>query len=124
MPRSPWNEYYKGLRRKRRYFEGWYFKQVSADRTEAWSFIPGISRGETEGEGYAFVQAIEGRTGRTWWFQHPIEDFAASESSLDLNVGPSRFSSSGIVLELEGGGRELPRRAALRSLQAPPSSAP
>ena len=36
---------YQGGRARRRYFEGWYFKQVSADRSEAWSFIPGLSLG-------------------------------------------------------------------------------
>jgi tocopherol cyclase len=97
-----WNEYYKGGRRQRRYFEGWYFKQVSADRSEIWSFIPGISMGEKKGEGYCFVQAIEGRGGRTWWFQLPLSDFEASADALDIRVGRSRFTESGIVLDLEG----------------------
>ncbi len=101
MPRSPWNEFYKGARRKRRYFEGWYFKQVSADFSEIWSFIPGISRGESEDEGYSFVQAIEGRTGKTWWFQYPLDAFRASIDRLDIRVAGSSFTESGIVLDLE-----------------------
>lgn len=101
MPAWPWNEYYKGARRKRRYFEGWYFKQVSADFTEIWSFIPGISRGESEDEGYSFVQAIEGRTGTTWWFEYPLDAFRASSDRLDIRVGGSSFSESGIALDLE-----------------------
>ena len=101
MPRSLWNEYYKGTPKKRRYFEGWYFKQVSADFSEIWSFIPGISRGEREGEGYSFVQAIEGRTGRTWWFEYPLDAFRASPDRLDIRVGESSFSEAGIVLDLE-----------------------
>ncbi len=100
---NPWRSApYQGARKKRSYFEGWYFKQVSADRSEAWSFIPGISRGEREGEGYSFVQAIEGRTGRTWWFQYPLEEFFGAEDRLELRVGGSRFSESGLVLDLEG----------------------
>jgi hypothetical protein len=100
MPAWPWNEYYKGAKRKRRYFEGWYFKQVSADRSEIWSFIPGISRGEEAGEGYSFVQVIEGRSGRTWWFEYPLEAFRASTDRLDIRVGGSVFAEKGIVLDL------------------------
>jgi tocopherol cyclase len=108
MPRVLWNEFYKGARKTRRYFEGFYFKQVSADRAEAWSFIPGISRGDRKGEGYCFVQAIEGvaskagGSGRTWWFQYPLGDFHASAERLEIRVGKSSFSESGIVLDLEG----------------------
>jgi tocopherol cyclase len=100
---NPWRSApYQGARRKRGYFEGWYFKQVSADRSEIWSIIPGIARGESRGEGYSFVQVIEGRRGRTWWFQYPLEDFAASARILDVRVGASRFSESGIELDLRG----------------------
>jgi len=102
MPTSPWNEYYKGASRKSRYFEGWYFKQVSGDRSEIWSFIPGISRGDRAEEGYSFVQAIEGRSGRTWWFQYPLEEFRASTSRLDIRVGKNLFTERGIHLELAG----------------------
>jgi len=103
MPQPLWNEYYKGSRRKRRYFEGWYFKQVSGDRSEIWSFIPGISRGESPSEGCSFVQVIEGRSGRTWWFQYPLESFSASGSRLDIRVGGNVFTDKGIVLDLAGG---------------------
>jgi tocopherol cyclase len=100
---NPWkSESYQGAAKKKRYFEGWYFKQVSADFSEPWSFIPGIARGESRGEGYSFVQAIEGRTGRTWWYEYPLSAFEASGSSMDIRVGASRFSPKGISLELEG----------------------
>ena len=102
MPSWVRNEFYKGARKTRRYFEGFYFKQVSADRSEAWSFIPGISRGDRKGEGYCFVQVIEGKSGRTWWFQYPLGDFGASADRLEIRVGGSSFSESGIVLDLEG----------------------
>jgi tocopherol cyclase len=101
MPRWLWNEYYKGKRKTRRYFEGWYFKQVSADLGEIWSFIPGISRGEKAGEGYSFVQVIEGRSGRTWWFQYPLEDFSASSARLEIKIGKNLFTRAGIRLELQ-----------------------
>jgi tocopherol cyclase len=101
---NPWNpEAYQGSGKKRRYFEGWYFKQVSADFSEAWAFIPGISRGESPEEGCSFVQAIEGRRGRTWWFEYPLGEFEASSRDLDIRVGSNAFSARGISLDLGGG---------------------
>jgi tocopherol cyclase len=108
MPYNPWRqEYYQGEGKKRRYFEGWYFKQVSSDFSEAWAFIAGISRGEAADEGCSFVQAIEGRTGRTWWFEYPLGAFGASKRDLDIRVGANRFSSKGAILDLEGEGSTL-----------------
>jgi hypothetical protein len=119
---NPWRGApYQGARRKRGYFEGWYFKQVSADRSEIWSFIPGIARGESPGEGYSFVQVIEGRRGRTWWFEYPLEDFAASARILDVRVGGSRFSESGIELDLRGGEGSFHGRLSFGPFLVPPS---
>jgi hypothetical protein len=101
---NPWNTTpLQGGRRTRRYFEGWYFKQVSRDRRETWSIIPGISRGSEESQAYSFVQVIEGRTGRTWWFEYPASAFSASSKKLDIIVGNSRFSREGIELSLREG---------------------
>jgi tocopherol cyclase len=121
MPYNPWRqEAYQGSGRRRRYFEGWYFKQVSADLSEAWAFIPGISRGDSPGEGCSFVQAIEGGTGRSWWFEQPLEAFEASSSRLDIRVGASRFSAEGARLELEGGGSRFSGELAYGPLGRPP----
>lgn len=100
---NPWNSApFQGRRRTRHYFEGWYFKQVAADLSEAWAVIPGISRGENEADSRAFVQVIEGRSARSWWFEYPASEFEASTKRLDIRVGPSRFSLSGLALDLEG----------------------
>jgi hypothetical protein len=122
MAYNPWRQSpYQGGSEKRRYFEGWYFKHVSADFSQSWSFIPGISRGETtSGEGYSFVQAIEGRAGRTWWFEYPLSAFEASSRSLDIRVGASRFSAAGISLNLEGEGTRFRGELTYGELKAPP----
>ena len=54
----PWA--FQGSLRRRDYFEGWYFKHVSADLTQVWSFIPGISL--SKGKRHAFIQVINGMT--------------------------------------------------------------
>ena len=36
-------EVFQGNLKRKKYFEGWYFKHVSKDLKNVWSFIPGIS---------------------------------------------------------------------------------
>lgn len=93
-------ELFQGARRRRRYFEGWYFKQVSADG-KAWSFIPGVSM-DARGRREAFVQAIDGSTGKARWYSFPFEEFAWDARALNLRVGANRFSLSGVELDLDG----------------------
>lgn len=100
--RKVWNpSWFQGNRVRDRYFEGWYFKQVSPNGKNSLAFIPGISlAGE---DAHAFVQAIDGKTGKTWYFRYPLEDFAYSKSGFSVRIGGNRFSASGMVLELSDG---------------------
>jgi tocopherol cyclase len=123
MAYNPWQQgLYQGGSKKRRYFEGWYFKHVSADFSQSWSFIPGISRGETNGEGYSFVQAIEGRAGKTWWFEYPLNAFEASNRNLDIRVGANRFSASGISLNLTNESAQFRGELTYGDLDRPPQN--
>jgi len=92
-------ESFQGKNKKRNYFEGWYFKHSAGLAGGVWSFIPGIALGP-DGEGYSFVQVIEGRTGRSWWFQYPQDAFSAAEKGLEVRVGDNTFSSRGLHVKL------------------------
>jgi len=94
---------FQGGGKKRNYFEGWYFKHSGGTDEGVWSFIPGIALGSEKGSGYAFIQVIEGKTGRSWWFQYPAEEFHAAEAGLDIQVGKNRFTDKGIELDLADG---------------------
>lgn len=50
----PWA--FQGSLNCRNYFEGWYFKHVSADRKQVWSFIPGIALSRENSR--AFIQTL------------------------------------------------------------------
>jgi tocopherol cyclase len=97
-----WNpSWFQGNRARDKYFEGWYFKQVSADGEHSLAFIPGISL--AGGDDHSFVQAIDGKTGETWYFRYPLEDFAYSKSGFSVRVGDNRFSADGMALDLSDG---------------------
>ena len=60
--------YFQGKNKKRRYFEGWYFKCISADRKQAIAIIPGMAI-DPQGNRQAFIQVINAVTGKTWYVQ-------------------------------------------------------
>jgi len=84
------------------FFEGWYVKLVSADRSQRWAVIPGVFRGldgDTDRD-EAFVQILDGSTGRSWYHRFPVEGFSAAADSFDVSVGDNRFTSRGVDLAL------------------------
>jgi len=94
---------FQGGSKKRNYFEGWYFKHSGGTDEGVWSFIPGIALGDAPDSSYAFVQVIEGKTGKSWWFQYPAEEFHAAESGLEIQVEKNRFGGAGIQFDLSDG---------------------
>ncbi len=85
-----------------RYFEGWYFKLVSSDRSTALAVIPGVAwdeRGPTDGHG--FVQVIDGRTTQSAFVSYPLAECSFSRRRFDVRVGPNRFSLSGLHLDID-----------------------
>lgn len=83
------------------YFEGWYFKQVSADLQHVYALIPGIALGTEPEERYAFIQVIDGISGDTRFISYPLEEFEASDKALQVRVGNSLFTESYIDLNIE-----------------------
>lgn len=104
-------EAYHGDGVRHGFFEGWYNKLVSADRSQRWAVIPGIFRGlATGGTGgnakdsgprdEAFVQVLDGLTGRSWYHRFPVGEFWASDRSFEVTVGGNHFSAEGVTLDL------------------------
>lgn len=53
---------YKGRKKSKKYFEGWYFKQVSADLKNSISVIPGITKDTYDT--HTFIQTREKENNR------------------------------------------------------------
>jgi hypothetical protein len=93
-----WNpEFFQGYNKKEGYFEGWYFKMVSADGNHRYAFIPGISLGD---DSHAFVQVIDGRTGETQYHRFTIDEFYYSSNRFAVWVGPNFFSADSFFVDL------------------------
>ncbi len=93
-------EMFQGNKKKKRYFEGWYFKMVSDDGQSILSIIPGISLSSDGSEQHAFIQVIDGKTAQTFYYSFPIEAFAFSRKEFAITIGQNYFSAKKLVLNL------------------------
>lgn len=91
-------EIFQGSLKKRSYFEGWYFKHVSASGGDSFSVIPGISLSD---DSHSFIQFIDGVRHKTSYFRYPLNEFEFSKNRLELKIGRSVFTSKGINLNIE-----------------------
>ncbi len=90
---------FQGNLDKKRYFEGWYFKNVSGNKSNVLSFIPGIAL--TQNDKHAFIQIIDGISGKTWNINYPIYEFSFTKKRFEIWIGKSFFSLHSIDLNIE-----------------------
>jgi hypothetical protein len=101
-------ERYHGFGRDRGpFFEGWYYKLIDASARERYAVIPGIFRGERPGEDHAFVQVLDGMSGRSSYHRYPVEAFEADEHAFSVRVDRSRFDAHSISLAVGGPERSV-----------------
>lgn len=92
-------EVFQGSINRKNYFEGWYLKHVSADLSQVYAFIPGIST--AKGDQHAFIQIINGITGETHYISYPIDSFRFNTDKFWVQVGESTFSEEGLELKID-----------------------
>jgi tocopherol cyclase len=99
---SPWNPAsYHGRGKRPPFFEGWYFKLVDAGGRRSYAIIPGVFIGREPGASHAFIQTLDGVTGRTAYHRYPLEAFQAARGEFDIRVGDSRFRIDRIALDID-----------------------
>ncbi len=91
-------ELYHGHGRRAPYFEGWYYKLVSADESRRIAIIPGVS---LSGEAHAFVQVLNGVSGEAVYHRYPLADFHAEPRAFEVRVGPNLFRRDRIILDIQ-----------------------
>jgi tocopherol cyclase len=94
-------EVFQGNLTSEKYFEGWYFKHVNRELDQVYAFIPGISLNKINP--HAFVQVINGITGKTSYIEYPLERFSYHRKSLFVKVGDSTFTDKYIDLNINNG---------------------
>ena len=96
-------EAFHGQHISKAFFEGWYVKLVSADRKRRLAVIPGLFLGLESGD-EAFVQVLDGDTGKSWYQRYDPAEFIARTDRFDVRVGPNTFSAAGVHLDVPEAG--------------------
>ena len=98
---------FQGAGITRRYFEGWYFKHVDAEKRTTIAVIPGVSYSDDGKTNHAFVQVVPSH-GEAHYFAFPIDRFSVDPGSpFSIRIGENRFSRDGIVLDLHDADRHV-----------------
>ncbi|HBC79508.1 MAG TPA: hypothetical protein DCZ51_12810 [Bacteroidales bacterium] len=91
-------ELFQGNLKKKHYFEGWYFKQVTRDQSYTFSFIPGVSLAADDS--HAFIQIMNGFTHGTDYIRYSLDQFSWDKTKLHLKIGQSEFTENEISLDI------------------------
>ena len=94
-------EQFQGWGKKKNYFEGWYFKLISADEKNAFAFIPGIAM-DKEGNQHSFIQVLDGKKQTSVYHKFSVRDFIAQPKKFAVAVGTNHFTEKNLLLNLPG----------------------
>ncbi|HVU10134.1 MAG TPA: tocopherol cyclase family protein [Phototrophicaceae bacterium] len=83
------------------FFEGWYFKLVSADRSRRFAVIPGVFLSDDPAKAHAFVQVFDGVSGQATFHRYPLDQFEAQPGEFDVRIGANRFRLDWISLNID-----------------------
>lgn len=97
---------YQGRKKQNNYFEGWYFKQVSADLKTTICVIPGITKNKRDA--HAFIQTITNTRNtnqakpilQTHYYRFPIQAFRYRDEPFLVRIGKNIFTKNGFILNL------------------------
>ena len=97
---------FQGNLKKTNYFEGWYFKHVTANQKTSLSFIPAVSLNKDDP--HSFIQYIlvetddQGqKTTHTGYVRYGISDFSYEENPFSVTIGSSTFFENRLSIHLE-----------------------
>lgn len=93
-------EIFQGALSRKNYFEGWYYKFVTADQSRAIAVIPGIALYDKQ-DRHAFIQVIDGTNQHSFYKHFDLKEFKYSKRKLDVSIGKNRFTDHSVHLAME-----------------------
>ncbi|HHV08910.1 MAG TPA: hypothetical protein GXX75_01340 [Clostridiales bacterium] len=92
-------EMFQGKYKKKRYFEGWYYKITDKKGRNSFAVIPGIAIGEWSS--HAFIQVLH-QNHKVSHFNFDISEFQFNTKKFEIMIGDNYFSKTRIRLNLVG----------------------
>lgn len=82
-------EIFHGRRKKKDFFEGWYFKMVDYSEKRAYAVIPGVSIARDSLKSHAFIMFLDARAQKMNYFRYSLDDMKAGDKKFELIIGES-----------------------------------
>ena len=84
------------------YFEGWYYKQVTADGRNTVSFIPGVNFDKSGAKSFIQCLHLNQDNGlNAYMINYPIEAFSTNDNPFSVSINKSKFSMDCIKLDID-----------------------
>jgi len=93
------HENYHGWFKRKKFFEGWYFKLVDKTEQYAFAFIPGIAM-DTSGNKQSFIQVLDGKKVTAAYHKFDAFQFHPSAKRFKIRIAGNSFSTNRIKLDL------------------------
>ncbi len=92
---------YHGFSAQPPFFEGWYYKLVSADQAHRFAVIPGVYISPEPDKRHCFIQVFNSELDQVRFHRYPYDAFKASPDGFEVLIGPNYFSASKVILEID-----------------------
>jgi len=93
------SEQFQGWNKKRKYFEGWYYKVINADETKAFAFIPGVAMDEA-GNKQSFIQVLDGKKQTAVYHKFDFKQFLTQRGDFKISIQQNQFTKDSVILNL------------------------
>ena len=90
---------FHGWGKKKKYFEGWYYKILSENEEVAMAIIPGIAM-DAQGKQQTFIQVLDGKRLTAKYYKFDIASFATIHDKFEVSIDNNYFSKTSIELNL------------------------
>ena len=100
-------EIYQGKNKRKNYFEGWYFKLIDKTAGNTFAIIPGVSFPQKKEDAHAFIQVIDARTYKTYYFKFDISAFSFSKVDFHIKIGENSFCNHEMTINLKNEEMEI-----------------
>lgn len=94
-------DHYHGFNKQDKFFEGWYYKNVSEDGTSILSIIPGIFKSKDKSKEHAFIQFIDGNTRETHYIKFDISEFDCDLREFNVQIGNCNFNEDRVFIDID-----------------------
>ena len=101
MKNRRYPEAFQGSMKRNNYYEGWYNKIVDKKAQASYAFIPTIAINKKSTNFQAFIQILNGQTGKMHYIRYSLDKFKnLSNTEFAIKINDNYFSTKGFKINL------------------------